>query len=115
PGDEVPFKVVQRCQEGQMAWIELADGSGEEPEYPAPILTLTAAGDDGHGHSDSGTEGDSHGDSTAALAADEDGVGPEQDASSGEDGDGPLPVIALIISIVALLTAGAALAKRRAG
>lgn len=110
PGDVVPFKVVQRCREGENAWIEVAEPGGDEPEHPAPTVTLVA-GEDDHGHADAGAAGaaDDHADEDRADDhADEDRADDQDD----ED-DGPLPVIALIVAIVALITAGIALATRR--
>ena len=41
PG-EVPFPIVQRCEVGQLDWIETAVEGGEEPEHPAPVVLVTA-------------------------------------------------------------------------
>jgi uncharacterized protein YcnI len=46
-GEALAFPVVQTCEKGQTAWIETAAEGEEEPEHPAPVVTLTAAGDDG--------------------------------------------------------------------
>lgn len=83
-GDSVPFKVVQRCREGENAWIEIAEQGQPEPESPAPVVSLVAADDD-HGH----------------------------DAAESEEAQSSLPVISLVIAIVALIAAGAALLTRR--
>lgn len=40
PGDTVAFPVTQRCEEGQIDWVELPEADGSEPESPAPIVTL---------------------------------------------------------------------------
>lgn len=42
-GDEVAFPVVQRCVEGETRWIDLPTAGAEEPEHPAPVVTLVAA------------------------------------------------------------------------
>ncbi len=47
PGTTLAFPIVQRCEQGESAWIEVpAPGQpGAELELPAPTLTTTAAGD----------------------------------------------------------------------
>lgn len=41
-GDTVLFKVIQKCEGGaSTAWIQ-AEHGGEEPEHPAPAVTLTS-------------------------------------------------------------------------
>lgn len=111
-GDEVPFKVVQRCQNGEAAWIEVAKPGAEEPEFPAPVVTLTAAVDDpDHGTGDAAANGGDDADAEPESAGSAGAA--NSDAGADEDGDGPLPVIALIVSVIALLTAAVALAKRR--
>ncbi|MET7381063.1 YcnI family protein [Streptomyces sp. NPDC005526] len=45
--DHLTFKALQTYSDGQVArWIEEAQG-GQEPENPAPVLTLTAKGQEG--------------------------------------------------------------------
>jgi uncharacterized protein YcnI len=50
-GETLYFPVIQTCQEGESAWIEIpAEGeSGDELEYPAPSMTVTAPEENG-GH-----------------------------------------------------------------
>lgn len=112
-GDEVPFKAVQRCRDGEMAWIEVAANGDQELEYPAPVVTLTAADDD-HGHSNDAANGDAAAEDAPATVADGDIAATDgADTDSADDGDGPLPVIALIVAIIALIAAGAALFRRK--
>jgi len=44
-GAELVFPVVQRCQEGESAWTEVAEdaASREELDQPAPVLVVTAS------------------------------------------------------------------------
>lgn len=105
PGEQAVFKVVQRCQEGEEAWIEVAETEGEELDHPAPVVNLIAADDDhGHGANDS----DASNADGSELAADEENAAPGSD-----DGDGTLPVVALVVAIAALIAAIAALMTRR--
>ena len=50
-GTTLVFPVVQTCEEGESAWIEVpAEGqSADDLELPAPGFTITEGGDDGHG------------------------------------------------------------------
>lgn len=41
-GEVLAFPAVQTCEEGEVAWIELPNADGSEPENPAPLLTLIA-------------------------------------------------------------------------
>ena len=79
--DSVSFPTVQTYSDGtETAWIEPTVG-GQEPEHPAPTLSLTASGD--------------------ASATD-----PAETASGSEDSSASrLAVIAIVISIVALVVA----------
>ncbi|HQV59056.1 MAG TPA: DUF1775 domain-containing protein, partial [Ilumatobacteraceae bacterium] len=44
PGTTIFFPFVQRCQLGEIRWIDIPqDGSGEELDEPAPAMLLTAA------------------------------------------------------------------------
>jgi uncharacterized protein YcnI len=48
--DKLEFKALQTYQSGEVVrWIESVPEGGEEPEHPAPTLTVTAAEGDGHG------------------------------------------------------------------
>lgn len=75
-GDTLTFPVLQSCVEGEIDWAETESGAA----LPAPVVVLTEATGDGHGH-DHGThdngetdEGhahgdDSHGEHGEAIAA----------------------------------------------
>lgn len=48
--DTVSFPAVQTYNDGEVVeWTEEPAADGSEPEYPAPSLTIAAAGSDGHG------------------------------------------------------------------
>ena len=49
PGETLHFPVIQSCEVGEHAWIQIAEeGSDEEPESPAPFITITEAVGGGH-------------------------------------------------------------------
>lgn len=102
-GDTVHFPTVQECVGGEReAWIQVADGdeSGDELDYPAPSVTLTAAAAGHHG-ADDGTGGDADAASLASTTADDGG------SSNG------LAIVALVLGALGLLTGLAALTRAR--
>ena len=84
-------------------WAQETPASGEEPEYPAPVLYVQDAPPaDGHGGHDASDDAD-----TASVAAG------DPSAASGDDGSGAVAVglgigglalgaVALVVSVVAL-------------
>ncbi len=129
PG-EVPVKIIQTCEEGSTDWIEETVDGEEEPEHPAPVLTITEgaptgeegdhheeAGDDDHDEEASSTtagESDHHEEeeeATTTTAASTEttttvAVGGAGDASDGGDDDGSNT--GLLVGIGALVVAGGA-------
>ena len=101
--DQLLFPAIQTYDSGEVVrWIEETPPSGEEPESPAPVLTLTAGGDDHGGGAEESEEGESE---TAADDSDDD---------SDDDGN-TLAVVALIVGGLGLLTGiGAFVQSRRA-
>ncbi|MGK2931460.1 MAG: YcnI family copper-binding membrane protein [Solirubrobacterales bacterium] len=101
-GDAAEFKVVQGCAGGaETAWIQSTPASGEEPEHPAPTVTLDASGEE-HGASSGEEDG-------------EESVDAETVSSTGSDegsGDG-LAIAALIVGALGLLVGGTALVTSR--
>jgi uncharacterized protein len=85
--DSVTFSAEQTYDDGEVvAWDQLQRGD-EEPEKPAPVLTLQAASADGHG---------AHGADAAETSA----------TTSGDGGDTVAVVLsgaALLVALVALL------------
>jgi uncharacterized protein YcnI len=100
--DSLTFKAVQTYSDGtEVAWIEVPDASGKEPDHPAPVLTLTAAGtgDDTHSHDSSSSS-----DGTAA---------PATPSATKSDDSNALAVVALVVAAVGIALAAAALVKAR--
>ncbi|AVH57745.1 MULTISPECIES: YcnI family copper-binding membrane protein [Streptomyces] len=55
--DELVFKAIQTYSNKEVVrWIEAQQEGQEEPEFPAPVLALSAASEDGHHGSSSGEE-----------------------------------------------------------
>lgn len=55
--DDMVFKAVQTYSNKEVVrWIEVPEKGKEEPDYPAPVLALSAASDDHHGASGASAE-----------------------------------------------------------
>jgi periplasmic copper chaperone A len=93
-GEAAEFKVIQRCEGGkETAWIQTTPEGGEEPEHPAPVVSLTAAED-------------AHGEEAPAS----------EHASSDDSDEGSvdgLAIAALIVGALGLLAGGGALITAR--
>ena len=103
--DRLVFKTVQTYDNGEVVrWIDVPTGD-DEPEHPAPILTLTeGAGEGGDGATET-HDGEDTPDTGAAVPAD------DEDGNDGsDDGLGLVAVIiggaALVLSVIALLRSG---------
>lgn len=77
--DELVFKAIQTYSNKEVVrWIEVPEKGSEEPEYPAPVLTLTAAEGGSHGAS-----ADQASDKKDSAADSDDKHGEKQAAGSG--------------------------------
>jgi uncharacterized protein YcnI len=89
--DALTFKVVQTYSNGTTVdWVDATVAGGDEPEHPAPVLTLTAG--------DGGT--------TATTA-------PAASTSSSDDDSNGLAIAALVVGGIAVIIAIAALVMGR--
>jgi uncharacterized protein YcnI len=99
--DQLAFKTLQTYSDGNVVrWIEEAEQGGEEPENPAPVLTLTAKT-----AADSGEAASSTSDSTSAA---------ESSTSSSDSTARGLGIAGLVVGVLGLLAAGFALVRARA-
>jgi uncharacterized protein YcnI len=106
--DQIVFKAVQTYASGEVVrWIEEPTEGGEEPELPAPILTLVAGGDD---HSAGGTTEEKAEETTETTAAEEEQAGAT--TNGGDGGSNQLGVFALVVAGVALVLSGGALLRK---
>ena len=93
--DQLLFPAIQTYDSGEVVrWIEETPPSGEEPENPAPTLTLTAGG---------GEEEPENGESETASDADD----------TDSDDSNTLAVVALIVGALGLVAGGVALVQGR--
>jgi periplasmic copper chaperone A len=108
PGETLFFKTIQTCVEGETPWIEEFDGEGEEPEHPAPAMTVTEATGGEHGDGEE-AEATDDGDA-AAPAADESAAASTDDSGSDETG---LATAGIVIGVLGLATALFAVLRTR--
>lgn len=124
PG-EVPVKIVQTCEEGQLDWIEVAADGEEEPDHPAPMLTITEGTpteEDGDHHAEDHTEStettaadDHHAEESTATTVAGDDHHAEEGATEEDDDSSSAPlIIGGIVLLAAVGGGGYALAKRNA-
>ncbi|MGW1503703.1 YcnI family copper-binding membrane protein [Streptomyces mirabilis] len=91
--DELVFKAIQTYDNKEVVrWIEPQQEGQEEPENPAPVLTLSEASADGH-HGSSGSAKDASDTSTAAPAA-------STSASSADSSDTTARVLGVVGIVV---------------
>ncbi len=97
------FKVLQTYSDGSVVrWIDPTTPGAPEPDHPAPVLTLTPAGDTGDASAPVSTP------APAATTA---------TGSSGGSGSGTttIAIVAAILGLVGAVLGGAAYARTRGG
>jgi len=101
--DSIAFPAIQTYSSGEeVSWVEQSTDGGEEPEHPAPTLTLVAGDKSDEDAAPTTTTAPTAGsDAAAAGSSDDDG------SSSG------LAVGALVVAIAAAVLGGAALVSAR--
>jgi uncharacterized protein len=103
-GDSMAFKALQTYSDGEVVrWIETATPGGDEPEHPAPAVTLVAAAGDGTTPTSTApsVSGERAGASTAGVSQD--------DVDSAKT----LGIVGIVIGALGLIGAGAAIVLRR--
>ncbi|PAZ09444.1 hypothetical protein CLM62_46985 [Streptomyces sp. SA15] len=95
--DQLVFKAIQTYSNKEVVrWIEEQQKGQEEPETPAPVLTLSAA-EDGHSHGSSDTENASDNSASDAEAASADTAAP---ADSSDTTARVLGVVGIVVGVV---------------
>ncbi|HLF40956.1 MAG TPA: YcnI family protein [Acidimicrobiia bacterium] len=110
--DQMVFKAVQTYENGEVVrWIEEAAEDAEEPEHPAPVLKLLAAGGDAGmaGGGDDAVDADQ----AEEAAAPETEAETEAASSSSDDDTDPLVVAALVVALLALAVGGTAMGRSK--
>ncbi|MFI6656914.1 YcnI family protein [Streptomyces sp. NPDC050523] len=104
--DQLAFKALQTYSDKEVVrWIEVQQKGQEEPENPAPVLTLSAA-EDGHAHGSTAEDASDNSKNAENTAA---------DTSTGSDGSDTTARVLGVVGIVvgALGVAYGVLAGRR--
>lgn len=117
PGD-IRFPVIQTCEQGELAWIEVAAEGAAEPEHPAPTIKVTAGPPSAaeltpaSEPDDSGTQGTAaaSGDTAVPVLAPATTVASVDDSSN----TGTIVVVVVIVAVV-VVGGGLLLARRRGG
>jgi uncharacterized protein YcnI len=103
PGETLAFPVIQTCEDGSATdWIQRTEPGGEEPEHPAPTITLTEPTGDGHGDTE-GEEAPDDSEEPADVSADDD---------DGDDATG-IAVAGVVLGVLGIGVGGIALARGR--
>ncbi|MFJ6748036.1 YcnI family protein [Streptomyces sp. NPDC091266] len=94
--DQVVFKALQTYDDKQVVrWIEPTKEGAPEPENPAPVLKLTAAGDDAHGATATAADAkNGHKDGAKATTT------AATDASDSDSTARILAVVGIVVGIV---------------
>jgi uncharacterized protein YcnI len=109
-GDVLAFPVLQTCEVGSTAWDEETVEGEQEPEHAAPIVTLTEASADAHGHGAESAE--------EAAGSDASGTGATTNAASASTTDPAtgtavgLGVAGLVVGLAGVVLALWALRRR---
>ncbi|MGB0101512.1 MAG: YcnI family protein [Nocardioides sp.] len=112
-GETLAFPTVQTCEKGENPWTEVAEEGADEPEFPAPVVSVTEATDDGHGHDDADDAGDT-GDTGDDEAHDTDHAADADSDDSDSDSDGiGIAIAGLVAGVLGLTVGGVALARTR--
>ena len=106
-GETLSFPVLQTCEVGETNWNQVAEEGEEEPESPAPVIVVTEATGDVHGHGAATEEAasDDHGDGHTE--------GAEETAATSDDFDTVARVLGIGGLVVGVVGIVLALAARR--
>ncbi|MFF6808400.1 YcnI family protein [Streptomyces sp. NPDC012403] len=103
--DELVFKALQTYSNKEVVrWIEVPQKGQEEPEHPAPVLTLSEASEDGHSHG-AAADDEASGDTAAAENA-------SAETSASDDGgdSGGSDTTARVLGVVGIVVGAAGVA-----
>jgi periplasmic copper chaperone A len=111
PGD-IRFPVIQTCEKGELAWIEVAEAGQDEPEHPAPTIKITA--DPPTVEELTPAPEDAGSDATVVATGTEAVLTATVPASSGDDSSNTgTIVVVMVVAAVVLVGGGVVLARRK--
>jgi len=91
-GETLSFPVLQTCEVGETNWNQVAEEGEEEPESPAPVIVVTEATGDEHGHGGAT-------DDVADTSTDEHGGHDEATATASDAASGSTDTVARVLGI----------------
>jgi uncharacterized protein YcnI len=92
--NQLVFKAVQTYSDGDVVrWIDLSSAGNDDPEHPAPVLTLTSASADSADSASSTA-------SAASSAAPGTGTGTTDSASSSSSSSDALGIAGLVLGVI---------------
>ena len=106
-GETLAFPVLQTCEVGETNWNQVAEAGEEEPESPAPVIVVTEATGDEHGHGAAADE------ATTDEHADDHAEGTEEVAATSDEADTVARVLGIGGLVVGVVGIVLALAARR--
>jgi uncharacterized protein YcnI len=102
--DEMFFPAIQRYDSGEVVrWIEEYAEGEEEPENPAPRLTLVEPAEEGEGGAAATADGEAASGLTVENAATQDDV----------DGANTMGIVGIVVGLLGLIVGGLALVRSR--
>lgn len=109
------FKTLQTYSDGNVArWIEETKEGADEPENPAPVLTLNAKGAGDSADGAAGAAGSDDGSASASSSASSSKDAEESTASDAGDSTArSLGTAGLIVGVLGLIAAGFAIVRGR--
>jgi uncharacterized protein YcnI len=117
--DQLVFPTIQTYSSGEeVRWIEVSEEGGEEPERPAPVLTLVdpveGADDHGGGGGEAEEGGTEDGESAAPEGVDVENLATSDDVDSATNRATMAMVISIIAAVAGLGALAVVLSRRRA-
>lgn len=95
-GETLSFPVLQTCEVGETNWNQVPEEGEEEPESPAPVIVVTEATGDEHGHGGAT-------DDVADTTTDEHGEHDEATATASDAASGSTDTVARVLGIGGLV------------
>ncbi|WP_416977983.1 YcnI family protein [Streptomyces sp. T028] len=106
--DELVFKAIQTYSSGEVVrWIEVQEDGAEEPENPAPVLTLSAASEDHHGAS---TAEDASDESSESSESSDDAKAASVTTEAAADSSDGSDTTARVLGVVGIVVGAAGVA-----
>jgi uncharacterized protein YcnI len=114
---EARFPVIQTCEQGELAWIEIPAEGAAEPEHPAPTLTITAGPPTAEDLASEEEASADAGTASTEAAATGDTVGVVATAAvapaSSDDSSNTGTIVVVVIAAAIVVAGGIFLARRK--